>query len=72
MLKILVQNKFKKDLKKFQHNQQIIDELDIVVNCLKQKIKLTSKYKDHALIGDYIGFRECHVKPDVLLIRKRP
>jgi len=26
------------------------------------------KYKDHAFSGDYMGFRECHVKPDVLLV----
>ena len=36
--------------------------------------KLTSKkllethYKDHALIGNYKGCRECHIKPDWLLI----
>ncbi|WP_330848430.1 type II toxin-antitoxin system YafQ family toxin [Aliarcobacter butzleri] len=29
---------------------------------------LEEKYKDHKLIGDYLGCRECHVKPDLLLI----
>lgn len=33
--------------------------------------ELASKYKDHALIGSYKGFRECHVKPDLLLIYKK-
>ncbi|MBN2833034.1 MAG: type II toxin-antitoxin system YafQ family toxin, partial [Campylobacterales bacterium] len=28
------------------------------------------KYKDHLLIGNYKGCRECHVKPDLLLIYK--
>jgi len=32
--------------------------------------ELASKYKDHALIGSYKGFRECHIKPDLLLIYK--
>jgi len=30
--------------------------------------KLPEKYRDHFLIGGYSGMRECHVKPDVLLI----
>ena len=33
--------------------------------------KLESKYKDHSLIGDYKGFRELHIKPDLLLIYKK-
>jgi len=39
-----------------------------VVGLLRNKKKLPEKYKDHALTGDYFGFRECHVKPDVLLV----
>ncbi|WP_304418120.1 type II toxin-antitoxin system YafQ family toxin, partial [uncultured Helicobacter sp.] len=27
--------------------------------------------KDHALKGEYIGFRECHIKPDLLLIYQK-
>lgn len=30
-----------------------------------------SKYRDHALIGDWSGYRECHLKPDLLLIYKK-
>lgn len=30
------------------------------------------KYRDHALIGDYKGTRECHIKPDLLLIYAQP
>lgn len=30
--------------------------------------KLPEKYRDHSLAGDYHGYRECHIKPDVLLI----
>ncbi|MDO7253952.1 type II toxin-antitoxin system YafQ family toxin, partial [Helicobacter cappadocius] len=29
-----------------------------------------SKYKDHKLKGEYKDFRECHIKPDLLLIYK--
>ena len=30
--------------------------------------KLDEKYKDHSLLGEYKGFRECHLEPDWLLI----
>jgi mRNA interferase YafQ len=29
-------------------------------------------YRDHALVGDWSGYRECHLKPDVLLIYRKP
>ena len=30
--------------------------------------ELDIKYRDHALTGNYVGFRECHIQPDWLLI----
>ncbi len=33
---------------------------------------LPTHYRDHALSGDWNGFRECHIKPDLLLIYKKP
>ena len=44
------------------------DALDDVVDILRQGKKLNNKYHDHALTGNFAGFRECHVKPDWLLI----
>jgi mRNA interferase YafQ len=35
---------------------------------LLEEKKLPEKYLDHELTGNYVGFRECHVKPDALLI----
>ncbi|HDZ4951217.1 TPA: type II toxin-antitoxin system YafQ family toxin, partial [Campylobacter jejuni] len=32
---------------------------------------LEEKYKDRALKGNYIGFRECHIKPDLLLVYRK-
>jgi mRNA interferase YafQ len=31
---------------------------------------LTTKYQDHALVGNYKGCRECQLAPDWLLIYK--
>ena len=50
-------------------------ELDRLPNILKiadQKTFQESflKYKDHALSGNYKNYRECHIKPDLLLIYK--
>ena len=42
--------------------------LATVVNTLAQGHKLPDKYKDHSLIGNYNGCRECHITPDWLLI----
>jgi len=37
-------------------------------NTKQLKEKLDNKYRDHALRGEYQGFRECHIEPDWLLI----
>jgi mRNA interferase YafQ len=42
--------------------------LDDVVDKLRQGIPLVEKYRDHALTGNFEGFRECHIKPDWLLV----
>ena len=42
--------------------------LDNVVEALGQGHKLDAKYRDHALHGNWEGFRECHIQPDWLLI----
>ena len=42
--------------------------LDFVVNQIRCGKKLDEKYRDYALSGIYEGFRECHIKPDWLLI----
>lgn len=39
-----------------------------VVYTLLNAQELQTKYKDHALKGDFQGFRECHIKPDLLLV----
>ena len=42
--------------------------LDNVVEALGQGHKLDAKYRNHALHGNWEGFRECHIQPDWLLI----
>jgi len=44
--------------------------LNAVIEILRQGKTLDAKYHDHSLSGNYAGFRECHIKPDWLLIYK--
>ena len=59
---------FKKSYKLMKKRGFNMDELDTVVDVLRQGRTLDDKYRDHGLTGNYTGFRECHIKPDWLLI----
>ena len=63
-------NKFKKDYKIIEKQGKNIKKLLEVIEVLADGEQLDSKYKDHSLIGNYKGYRECHVRPDLLLIYK--
>ena len=68
MLDVKFTNLFKKDYKLIQKRGLKIDKLHEVINTLRQQEPLPAKNRDHALTGNYLGFRECHVEPDWLLI----
>lgn len=68
MLDLKITNQFKKDLKKIKKRGLNISKLDNIISKLRKQEQLEDKYRDHALIGNYIGFRECHIEPDWLLI----
>ena len=68
MLSIKYVSRFKKDFKRYQNQIVILQELNHVFKLLLARKKLPEKYRDHTLSGGYSGMRECHVKPDVLLI----
>nr|WP_157351367.1 type II toxin-antitoxin system YafQ family toxin [Aliarcobacter butzleri] len=66
MYQIFRTTSFKKDYKKLsQKNKNILKE--VIIKLANNEI-LEEKYKDHKLIGDYLGCRECHIKPDLMLI----
>ncbi len=60
--------KFQKDLKRIKKRGYDISLLTDVIKKLASGEVLPAKNKDHFLIGDYDGCRECHVTPDWLLI----
>ena len=68
MYRIVTTGKFKKDLKTIMKRGYNMKLMDDVVTKLSKGEKLPEKKKDHALIGNYVGKRECHITPDWLLI----
>jgi len=68
VLSIKYVTKFKRDLKRYQHQSLVLHELNDILKLLITERKLPEKYRDHNLSGGYTGMRECHVKPDVLLV----
>ncbi len=70
MLKLQYHNQFKKDYKKIVKRGYDISLLEEIIEKLVKQEKLPQKNKDHSLIGNYKGYRECHIQPDWLLIYK--
>ena len=67
-LRVVLSNRFKKDLKLAKKRGLDLELLNSVVTQLASGNTLEAKYRDHDLGGNYTGFRECHIKPDWLLI----
>lgn len=68
MFQLKYSSRFKKDLKKFRYNVDVLNELETVLDILVNGQKLPSKYYNHRLTGEFKECFECHVRPDVLLI----
>lgn len=60
--------RYLKDLKLARKRNLPETQLNNIIKLLAEGKKLPEKYKDHSLSGNYIGFRECHIKPDWLLV----
>ena len=68
MLALITTTQFKKDLKQIRKRGLDLNSLKFILDTLQKQEALPLKYRDHALVGDYRGFRECHIEPDWLLI----
>jgi mRNA interferase YafQ len=71
MRQIQASSQFKKDLKRIKKQGRNLNLLTTIVEQLQQDLPLDTKYHDHALSGNYIGWRECHIQPDWLLIYRK-
>lgn len=65
---LVLTGNFKKGLKRARKRGLDFALLDVVVEKLIHGLTLDEKYRDHDLNGRYAGFRECHIRPNWLLI----
>lgn len=65
---VVLTSMFKKDFKLAKKRGYDISLLNNVIDILASGQPLAEKYKDHSLVGNYKGCRECHITPDWLLI----
>lgn len=70
MYKIEVTNRFKQSVKKAKKDGFDIRVLNNIIEILSKGEALPEKYKNHPLKGDFKGYYDCHVLPDLVLIYK--
>ena len=66
---------FKRDYKresKGPHRATLAHDFKPVLTALANDQLLVEKYRDHALTGEWNDHRDCHVKPDLVLIYRKP
>jgi len=67
---------FKRDYKRAKttprHRKDVDSLVSRTVTLLASDQVLPEDIRDHALKGDWSGYRECHIKPDLLLIYRKP
>ena len=66
MYKIFRTSIFKKDYKKLNNKEKELVK-NVIIKLVNGE-ELGKNYKEHSLIGNYLGCKECHIKPDLLLI----
>ncbi len=75
MRKIDPTGQFRRDYKreaKSQHRATLDADLVPVLEALASDQPLEPRHRDHALTGEWKDHRDCHVKPDLVLIYRKP
>lgn len=68
MLILVTTTQFRKDYKRAKKRGMDLSRLEAVLELLCAEEILPAALRDHPLTGNYIGFRECHIQPDWLLV----
>ena len=69
-LTVVTTNAFEKDLRRVKKQNKDLDKLEDVVNLLQARKPLPARCRLHSLHGNWLGFWDCHVEPDWLLLFK--
>ena len=75
MLRIERTSQFKRDYKRElrgQHKAALQTVFPEILELLVNNQPLAEKHRDHALSGDWKDHRDCHIKPDLILIYRKP
>lgn len=65
---------FKRDFKrvsKGQYHDALVEDFTSVLTALANNQPLEPRYRDHPLTGDWNDHRDCHIKPDLVLIYQK-
>ena len=66
---------FKRDFKLVskqpRHSKDLAGLLEATLDFLVQDLPLPEQFVDHPLTGDWAGYRDCHLKPDLVLIYRQ-
>lgn len=68
MLRAIATSQFRKDYKRAIKRGKNIAKSDDIIRKLARGEPLDIRHRDHALVGNWASFRECHIEPDWLLI----
>ncbi len=70
MLTPVYTRQFEKDIKRMEKRRKNLDKLKIIIRSLLAEKPIDPLHRDHKLIGNRKGRRECHLESDWLLIYK--
>jgi len=70
MLTPIYARQFERDVKRMKRRRKNLEELKIIIRNLIEEQQLDPIHRDHKLIGNWQGRRECHIESDWLLIYK--
>lgn len=68
MLTVRTSAQYRRDLRNCAKQGLDVGEITRVINTLRIPAPLPPKNRDHGLVGQYAGYRECHIQPDWLLV----
>lgn len=71
MLEVTTEGKFEKNVKICQKRGYDMNNLKAIIKQLASSTPLDPKHRDHKLEGNFLGYRECHIKNDWLLVYKK-
>lgn len=60
--------RFRRDIKRMRRRGKDLEKIKGVIRLLSAESPLPERMRDHLLVGDWQGYRECHIEPDWLLI----